>query len=189
MDIELVGLPVPKPLIGLENLRFYPNTLTNVDVYINNVYNDTCNVSVVDDYCYISTKLYYPSDTPADAIVTFTSSGYDYFSVSRPEITASSSENPILVTFHPAVAIPNITVNDSDYWETHKSEYNALIGNPVGTFKLDLSEYATNSTVSITDPSNLYSYVDINGTEIVNYTVNKDSMKNLMIRILPKSSS
>jgi hypothetical protein len=46
-----------------------------------------------------------------------------------------------------------------------------------------------NVTISITDPNNTYKYVDINGTEIVNYTVNKDSMKNLMIRILPKSSS
>lgn len=85
--------------------------------------------------------------------------------------------------------IPNITINGSDYWNTHKSEYNALIGNPVGTFKIDLSSYTTNSTISIIDPNNLYKYVDINGTEIVNYTVNKDSMKNLMIRILPKSSS
>lgn len=46
-----------------------------------------------------------------------------------------------------------------------------------------------NVTISITDPNNTYKYVDINGTEIINYTVNKDSMKNLMIRILPKSSS
>ena len=46
-----------------------------------------------------------------------------------------------------------------------------------------------NVTISITDPNNTYKYVDINGTEIVNYTVNKDSMKNLMVRILPKSSS
>ena len=46
-----------------------------------------------------------------------------------------------------------------------------------------------NVTISITDPNNTYKYVDINGTEIVNYIVNKDSMKNLMIRILPKSSS
>ena len=46
-----------------------------------------------------------------------------------------------------------------------------------------------NVTISITDPNNTYKYVDINGTEIVNYTVNKDSMKNIMVRILPKSSS
>lgn len=59
------------------------------------------------------------------------------------------------------------------------------------TFTRDQSNdiVSNNITISITDPSNLYSYVDINGTEIVNYTVNKDSMKNLMIRILPKSSS
>ena len=59
------------------------------------------------------------------------------------------------------------------------------------TFTRDQSNdiVSNNVTISITDPSNLYSYVDINGTEIVNYTVNKDSMKNLMIRILPKSSS
>ena len=40
-----------------------------------------------------------------------------------------------------------------------------------------------NVTISITDPNNTYKYVDINGTEIVNYTVNKDSMKNIMVRI------
>ena len=45
-----------------------------------------------------------------------------------------------------------------------------------------------NVIISITDPNNDYKYVDINGTEIVNYTVNKDSMKNLMVRILPKNS-
>ena len=44
-----------------------------------------------------------------------------------------------------------------------------------------------NVTISITDPNNTYKYIDINGTEIVNYTVNKDSMKNLMIRIVPNS--
>lgn len=43
------------------------------------------------------------------------------------------------------IGIPNITINGSDYWETHKSEYNALIGNPVGTFKIDLSSYNTAS--------------------------------------------
>jgi len=59
------------------------------------------------------------------------------------------------------------------------------------TFTRDQSNdiVSNNVTISITDPNNTYKYVDINGTEIVNYTVNKDSMKNLMIRILPKSSS
>lgn len=60
------------------------------------------------------------------------------------------------------VDIPNITINGSDYWETHKSEYNALIGNPVGTFKIDLSSYNTASDT-------LYAwtttgYYDINDT-------------------------
>lgn len=190
------------------------------------------------------------------------------------------------------IAIPNIKVNGDDYWDSHKSQYNALIGGDVEPFKIDLSnwqvnrtiyygwkivgqietplfdvvdgsevfytlipeiqentpfyyqngtlaggfgEYGTfngtlgeetgwlmyddsnypngspseiidndkftrdesldfsnppnNVTISITDPNNTYKYVDINGTEIVNYTINKDSMKNLMIRILPKSSS
>lgn len=59
------------------------------------------------------------------------------------------------------------------------------------TFTRDQSNdiVSNNVTISITDPNNTYKYVDINGTEIVNYTVNKDSMKNLMVRILPKSSS
>lgn len=68
-----------------------------------------------------------------------------------------------------------------------------MAGSPIGniTFTRDQSNdiVSNNVTISITDPNNTYKYVDINGTEIVNYTVNKDSMKNLMIRILTKSSS
>ena len=43
------------------------------------------------------------------------------------------------------IQIPNITINGDDYWESHKSQYNALIGKPVGTFKIDLSSYNTAS--------------------------------------------
>lgn len=68
-----------------------------------------------------------------------------------------------------------------------------MAGAPIGniTFTRDQSNdiVSNNVTISITDPNNTYKYVDINGTEIVNYTVNKDSMKNIMVRILPKSSS
>lgn len=68
-----------------------------------------------------------------------------------------------------------------------------MAGTPIQNITLTRDQsndiVSNNVTISITDPNNTYKYVDINGNEIVNYTVNKDSMKNLMVRILPKSSS
>ena len=178
-------IDVPTSSIAtLKNVRFLPLTLETVTVYIDgNVYVNNGILTTQNNYRVFNNP--YPLPVSSYSSVVFTSSGYDYSTLEGP----LDENETYTITLHPAVAIPNITINGSDYWNTHKSEYNALIGNPVGTFKLDLSEYATNSTVSITDPSNLYNYVDINGNEIVNYTVNKDSMKNLMVRILPKSSS
>ena len=65
------------------------------------------------------------------------------------------------------IGIPNITINGSDYWETHKSEYNALIGNPVGTFKIDLSSYNTTANT-------LYAWDDSENSSITYYTTSEN---------------
>lgn len=176
-------IDIPDPSLSNINVKFLPLSLESVDIYIDNIYNRTDTLVIQDGYRVFSHSQYLPLTN--FSTISYTSTGYDYFTINAP----FDSSQTYIVTLHPAVDIPNVTINGSDYWNTHKSEYNALIGNPVGTFKIDLSEYATNSTISITDPSNLYNYVDINGNEIVNYTVNKDSIKNIMVRILPKSSS
>lgn len=44
------------------------------------------------------------------------------------------------------IAIPNITVNGDDYWDSHKSQYNALIGGDVEPFKIDLSNWKVDLT-------------------------------------------
>jgi len=63
-----------------------------------------------------------------------------------------------------------------------------MAGSPIGniTFTRDQSNdiVSNNVTISITDPNNTYKYYDENGTEIVNYTVNKDSVRNLTVNIV-----
>lgn len=134
---EEIEVPTPSET-SLRNVRFLPLTLETVTVYIDgNVYVNNGILTTQNNYRVFSNP--YPLPLSSYSSVVFTSSGYDYSTLEGP----LDENETYTITLHPAVAIPNITVNDSDYWETHKSEYNALIGNPVGTFKLDLSSYNT----------------------------------------------
>ena len=134
---EEIDAPTPS-IATLKNVRFLPLTLETVTVYIDgNVYINNGILTTQNNYRVFNNP--YPLPVSSYSSVVFTSSGYDYSTLEGP----LDENETYTITLHLAVAIPNITVNNSDYWETHKSEYNALIGNPVGTFKLDLSSYNT----------------------------------------------
>lgn len=64
------------------------------------------------------------------------------------------------------IAIPNITVNGDDYWDSHKSQYNALIGGDVEPIKIDLSGWNTSE-----EP--LYAWVDSEYDNVYYYTLSE----------------
>ena len=84
------------------------------------------------------------------------------------------------------IQIPNITINGNDYWESHKSQYNEMIGKSITPLSIDLKGYPTNNTITIEDPSEEYMFTDNKDTTLVDYPFKKSSELAVKIVKLPQ---
>ena len=84
------------------------------------------------------------------------------------------------------IQIPNITINGNDYWESHKSQYNEMIGKSITPLSIDLKGYPTNNTITVEDPTDEYMFTDNKDTTLVDYPFKKSSELAVKIVKLPQ---